>query len=100
MAVLSPLLIHIYDMTFFFFNFKVNWKTTKKLQIMKIRAKILFIFKKNQCHIMLYDNTSLSGKLEEYTYKTVCKIAVPVINPHATYPAQIIRTLSHNTVKK
>ena len=32
---------------------------------MKIELKILklYLFKKTQCHIMLYDNTSLSGKL-------------------------------------
>ena len=40
-------------------------KPQKKFKKMKIELKNLklYLFKKNQCHIILYDNNSLSGKL-------------------------------------
>ena len=66
---LNPLIL-IYDMAVYFsilskFSKVIIGKPQIFLQKMKIELKILklYLFRKTLSHMMLYDNTSLSGKL-------------------------------------
>ena len=83
-----------YDILIILYNWKTKNEEKKKekkmkKKKMKNRAKNYKItLNVISCYMIIL---LLVVNCKKYTYKTVHKITIPVINPHATYPAQIIR---------